>query len=94
VADKSLDEIYDDHSVWFADESPTPENALLTMETRERLVANLKKLPERDALVLQLYYVEEMNLEEIAETLSVSVGRISQIKKAAVGHLRKWMTED
>ena len=94
VADKSLDEIYDDHSMWFADESPTPENALLTMETRERLVANLKKLPERDALVLQLYYVEEMNLEEIAETLSVSVGRISQIKKAAVGHLRKWMTED
>ena len=94
VADKSLDEIYDDHSVWFADESPTPENALLTMEMRQRLVTNLKKLPERDAMVLQLYYVEEMNLEEIAETLSVSVGRISQIKKAAVGQLRKWMTED
>ena len=94
VADKSLDEIYDDHSVWFADESPTPEGALLTMEMRHRLVANLKKLPERDAMVLQLYYVEELNLEEIAETLSVSVGRISQIKKAAVGQLRKWMTED
>jgi len=64
------------------------------MEMRHRLVANLKKLPERDAMVLQLYYVEELNLEEIAETLSVSVGRISQIKKAAVGQLRKWMTED
>jgi len=51
------------------------------MEMRHRLVANLKKLPERDAMVLQLYYVEELNLEEIAETLSVSVGRISQIKK-------------
>ena len=94
VADKSLDEIYDDHSVWFADKSPTPESALLTMETRACLVANLKKLPERDALVLQLYYVEELNLEEIAETLSVSVGRVSQIKKAAVGQLRNWMTED
>ena len=94
VANKSLDEIYDDHSIWFADESPTPEHALLTVETRERLVQTLKKLPERDALVLQLYYVEELNLEEIAETLSVSVGRVSQIKKAAIGQLRKWMTEE
>jgi RNA polymerase sigma factor for flagellar operon FliA len=94
VADKSLDEIYDDHSIWFADESPTPENALLTMEIRQRLVANLSKLAERDALVLQLYYVEELNLEEIAEILSVSVGRISQIKKAAIGQLRQWMSED
>jgi len=94
VADKSLDEIYDDHSIWFADERPTPENALLTMETRELLVNTLKRLPERDALVLQLYYVEELNLEEIAETLSVSVGRVSQIKKAAIGQLRKWMSEN
>ena len=94
VAEKSLDEIYDDHSIWFADESPTPENALLTMEIRQRLVANLSKLAERDALVLQLYYVEELNLEEIAEILSVSVGRISQIKKAAIGQLRPWMSED
>ena len=94
LANKSLDEIYDDHSIWFADESPTPENVLLTTETREILVKNLKRLPERDALVLQLYYVEELNMEEIAETLSVSVGRISQIKKAAIGQLRKWMSED
>jgi len=44
TSDKSLDEIYDDHSVWFADERPTPEHALLSGELRERLVANLKKL--------------------------------------------------
>ncbi len=94
TSDKSLDEIYDDHSVWFADERPTPEHALLSGELRERLVANLKKLNERDAMVLQLYYVEEMNLEEIAETLSISIGRVSQIKKAAIGQLRNWMGED
>ncbi|MEI6572436.1 MAG: sigma-70 family RNA polymerase sigma factor [Alphaproteobacteria bacterium] len=94
TSDKSLDEIYDDHSVWFADERPTPEHALLSGELRERLVANLKKLNERDAMVLQLYYVEEMNLEEIAESLSISIGRVSQIKKAAIGQLRNWMGED
>lgn len=92
-AHKSLDEIYDDHSVWFADERPTPEHALLTGELRERLAANLKKLNERTAMVLQLYYVEEMNLEEIAETLSISIGRVSQIKKAAISQLREWMGE-
>jgi len=94
VSDKSLDEIYDDHSVWFADESPTPESALLTIETRELLAKNLKRLPEREALVLQLYFVEELNLEEIAEVISVSVGRVSQIKKSAVNQLRTWMSED
>jgi len=94
TADKSLDEIYDDHSVWFADERPSPEHALLTGELRERLANNLKKLNERDAMVLQLYYVEEMNLEEIAATLSISIGRVSQIKKAAISQLRNWMAED
>ena len=81
-------------SIWFADDRPTPESALLTGELRERLAANLQKLNERDAIVLQLYYVEEMNLEEIAETLSISIGRVSQIKKAAIGQLRSWMDED
>jgi RNA polymerase sigma factor for flagellar operon FliA len=94
AADKSLDEIYDDHSIWFADERPTPEHILLSGELRNRLANNLKKLNERDAMVLQLYYVEELNLEEIAETLSISIGRVSQIKKAAISQLRHWMDED
>ena len=94
TTDKSLDEIYDDHSIWFADERPTPEHILLSGELRARLANNLKKLNEREAMVLQLYYVEEMNLEEIAETLSISIGRVSQIKKAAIGQLRNWMDED
>lgn len=94
TADKSLDEIYDDHSIWFADERPTPEHILLSGELRNRLANNLKKLNERDAMVLQLYYVEELNLEEIAETLSISIGRVSQIKKAAISQLRHWMDED
>jgi RNA polymerase sigma factor for flagellar operon FliA len=93
VAQRSLDEIYDDHSVWFADDGPTPESALLDDEMRTRLVANLKKLDERDALVLQLYFVEELNLEEIGEVLGVTVGRVSQLKKAALSKLRQWMSE-
>jgi RNA polymerase sigma factor for flagellar operon FliA len=52
----------------------------------------LGELPEREALVLQLYFVEELNVYEIAEILGVTTGRVSQIKKAAVGRLRECIT--
>ena len=39
-------------------------------------------------MVLQLYYVEELNVYEIAEVLSVSTGRVSQIKSAAIKKLK------
>jgi RNA polymerase sigma factor for flagellar operon FliA len=42
---------------------------------------------------LQLYYVEELNVYEIAEVLSVTTGRVSQIKSAAIKKLRL-MIED
>jgi len=90
---KSLDEVYDDHSVWFADDGHTPESALVADELRATLATHLKRLKDREALVLQLYYVEELNLEEISEVLSVTVGRVSQLKKAALAQLRAWMQE-
>jgi RNA polymerase sigma factor for flagellar operon FliA len=91
---KSLDEVYDDHSIWFVDDGHTPESALVADELRATLATHLKRLKEREALVLQLYYVEELNLEEISEVLSVTVGRVSQLKKAALAQLRTWMQED
>ena len=39
-------------------------------------------------MVLQLYFVEEMNLEEIGQTLGVGAARICQIKKAALDRVR------
>jgi RNA polymerase sigma factor for flagellar operon FliA len=58
-------------------------------EMRKMLRRALGQLPEREALVLQLYFVEELNVYEIAEILGVTTGRVSQIKKAAVGRLRE-----
>mgnify|MGYP006190814995 CR=1 FL=1 len=49
----------------------------------------IRTLPERDAMVLQLYFVEEMNLDEIGQTLGVGAARICQIKKAALDKVRK-----
>ena len=45
-------------------------------------------LPERLQLVVQLYFVEEMNLSEIAQVLSVSIPRVHQLKAQALKHLR------
>mgnify|MGYP000662123802 CR=1 FL=1 len=56
---------------------------------RQMLRRALGGLPEREAMVLQLYFVEELNVYEIAEILGVTTGRVSQIKKAAVGRLRE-----
>ena len=42
-------------------------------------------------MVIQLYYVEELNVMEIAEVLDVSSGRVSQIKKSAIANLRDGM---
>ena len=45
------------------------------------------------ALVIQLYYVEELNVYEIAEVLEVTIGRVSQIKSEAVKKLRTHIAE-
>jgi len=48
----------------------------------------LKVLNQREAMVAQLYYVEELNIYEISDILEISTGRISQIKKSIIEKLR------
>ena len=52
------------------------------------LAENIDRLPEREALVLSLYYDEELNLREIGEVLNVSESRVSQIHSQAMHRLR------
>lgn len=89
---QSIDEVHDEHSIWFVSDDANPEEALSTQEVQRGLRAELEKLSEREALVMQLYYVEELNVYEIAEILGVTNGRISQIKKSAISNLRNGMT--
>jgi RNA polymerase sigma factor for flagellar operon FliA len=79
----SLQDEYDEHSMWFSSGEPSAEQLQDQGRLRAALLAALKNLPEREALVLQLYYVEELNIYEIAVVLDVSPGRISQLKSAA-----------
>ena len=57
------------------------------------LINALKTLPEREALLIQLYYVEELNVYEIAKVLDITTGRVSQIKKNAVSRLREYINK-
>lgn len=85
----SIDEVYADDLPWFADDTPDAFHQLAEGELRDRLTAAVAALPEREAMVIQLYYVEELNLEEIGQVLDVGAARICQIKAAAHAKLKK-----
>ncbi len=88
---ESIDEVYSDSDIAFAETGPNPLELVADEEMRGALRDAVADLPERLQLVVQLYFVEELNLSEIAEVLGVSVPRVHQLKAQALGHLRKAM---
>lgn len=77
------------------DETPDENfDALAETQFKSALVEAIKTLPERDALVLSLYYDEALNLKEIGAILEVSESRVSQILSQAMlrlkGKLKHW----
>lgn len=84
----SINDAYDESNTAFASDDPDPFDILAGQEDRERLIAAMGKLPERLLLVLQLFFVEELNLTEIAEVLEVSVPRVHQLRAKALKDLR------
>lgn len=60
----------------------------LNSEMKERLAQAVERLPERERLVITLYYYEEMTMKEIGLVLGVVESRVSQIHSSAVVHLR------
>jgi len=93
VHQESIDEVYSDHSMWFADVEERADEAIDRGRLQQAIAAVIGTLPEREAMVLQLYFVEEMNLEEIGQTLGVGAARICQIKKAALDRVRAALTD-
>ena len=70
---------------------PDKDNPLFSClegEIRERLIAAIDTLPEKERLVLSLYYYEELTMKEIGQTIGVVESRVSQIRTAAVLKLR------
>lgn len=74
-----------------ADPRGRPDQQAERRQLVEALVSHLEQLPEREHLVVSLYYVEELNLREIGAVLEVSESRVSQILSGAVKQLRAAM---
>jgi RNA polymerase sigma factor FliA len=94
VRHESIDDLYSDHSMWFADVEDRADDVLERAQLQEIVAQAIRTLPEREAMVLQLYFVEEMNLDEIGETLGVGAARICQIKKSALDKVRALISDE
>ena len=69
-------------------QGPEPQSALAQAEMREALGEAIARLPEREKLVVTLYYYEELTLREIGEVLGVTESRISQLHTKAILRLK------
>ena len=85
---ESIDDAYTDSDLAFADARPDSFTMLADEELRGAVAGSVAALPERLQLVIQLYFVEELNLAEIAEALQVSIPRVHQLKAQALTAMR------
>ncbi|HPI36402.1 MAG TPA: sigma-70 family RNA polymerase sigma factor [Ignavibacteriaceae bacterium] len=69
-------------------DAETPDETVKKGEEKEILFALLKKLNERDRLIITLYYYESLNYKEIAEVLNITVSRVSQIHTKILQQLK------
>jgi len=76
-----------------ASHSENPDSEIQSDAFKEGLAKAILTLPERERIVLSLYYDEELNLKEIGAVLSVSESRVSQIHSQAALRLRSRLTE-
>jgi len=92
----SLDEFTDNdetHAQPITAVSSGPIDSLQSDEFQGALAEAIKTLPERESLVMGLYYNDELNLKEIGEVLGISESRVSQIHSQTVLRLRSKLND-
>jgi RNA polymerase sigma factor for flagellar operon FliA len=70
------------------DDAPSPLQIAETEDLKRHLGEAIDQLPEREKVVLSLYYYEELTMHEIGQVLELTLSRISQIHTKAILHLR------
>lgn len=70
-----------------------PFNQLNIKSVKETVAGAIEDLPERQRLVLSLYYYEDLNLKEIGKVLRVTESRVSQLHAQAIARLRARLTQ-
>jgi RNA polymerase sigma factor for flagellar operon FliA len=74
--------------------APDPAKALDMGDLKDRIAESIARLPEREKLVVALYYYENLTLREIGEVLDVTESRVSQLHTKAVLRLRSRMQKE
>lgn len=74
-----------------ADSDADPLNLLDDQRLRQALVAAIKLLPEREQLIMSMYYEQDMNLKEIALVMNVTESRVCQLHSQSIARLRAKM---
>ena len=69
-------------------QGPEPQSAFDATELREMVADAITSLPEREKLVITLYYYEDLTLREIGEVLGVTESRVSQLHTKAILRLK------
>lgn len=78
-----------DYEEVLSSEGSNVEEEVINREFEDRLREAIKKLPEKEKLVIQLIFYEELPMKEVAKLLNCSVSRVAQIKSSALSRLRK-----
>jgi RNA polymerase sigma factor FliA len=92
----SLDDFNDSdqiHAHPISDNQSEPEQETQVSDFQAALVNAIKILPERERLMMSLYYNDELNLKEIGEVLGVSESRVSQIHSQTIIRLRSKLSD-
>ena len=71
-----------------------PEEVVAEKELKETLVDALQILTEKERLVIELYYYEDLTLKEISLVLEVSESRVSQLHAQAIMKLKNLLSEN
>ncbi|MEA2223243.1 MAG: polymerase sigma factor FliA [Solirubrobacteraceae bacterium] len=74
--------------------APDPAHVIDATELKDRIADAIARLPEREKLVVALYYYENLTLREIGEVLGVTESRVSQLHTKAVLRLRGRMSDE
>ena len=82
------------YSEMIVDESADPRGELEGREIRKLLGEGIERLPERERLVVALYYYEGLTFKEIGRVLTVSESRVYQLHTQAMGRMRNYMQQE
>jgi RNA polymerase sigma factor for flagellar operon FliA len=74
--------------------APDPAKVADAADLKDRVADAIARLPEREKLVIALYYYENLTLREIGEVLGVTESRVSQLHTKAVLRLRSHLSEE